>query len=52
MDADDIMQLLKEKHIEEAYSEMNYLRNKLWDKLKHYKAVFVEHNIELPFSEP
>jgi uncharacterized protein DUF6959 len=36
---------------EDAYLELNELRNHLWDLLKHYKQVLGEHHIELPFVE-
>jgi hypothetical protein len=32
-------------------TQLNELGNTLWSLLTHYKAVFVEHNIALPFSE-
>jgi len=34
-----------------AFDEANDLRNSLWDRLNHYKAVLVEHKIALPFPE-
>ncbi len=48
---DEACSELKNKNIEEAYDEINELRNALWNKLNHYKVVLGEHNIELPFSE-
>jgi hypothetical protein len=35
----------------ESWQELNELRNTLWRFLSHYKAVLLEHNIALPFSE-
>ncbi len=48
---DEACRDLKSKNIEEAFDEINVIRNALWGKLNHYKAVLGEHNIELPFSE-
>lgn len=36
---------------DEAYQELNALRNALWSYLLHYKAVLGEHGIPLPFAE-
>jgi len=36
---------------EDAYEELNELRNKLWGYLTHYKCVLAEHQLPLPFSE-
>ncbi|WP_313920227.1 hypothetical protein [Tahibacter sp.] len=36
---------------EDAYDELNALRNALWSYLTHYKVVLGEHEIPLPFSE-
>ena len=36
---------------EDAYTELNELRNHLWDLLTHYKRVLAEHHVPLPFSE-
>jgi hypothetical protein len=33
-----------------GYCHLNKLRNTLWDRLNHYKAVLDEHEIPLPFS--
>ena len=49
--ADDACRRLKEGDIEEAYEELNELRNMLWGQLTHYKSVLSEHDIPLPFSE-
>ncbi|MEW5251810.1 DUF6959 family protein [Microbulbifer sp. 2201CG32-9] len=48
---DDACSELKNKNIEDAFYEINEIRNALWDKLNHYKIVLGEHDIELPFSE-
>ncbi len=48
---DDVCTELKCKNTEAAFDEANELRNALWGKLNHYKAVLGEHEIELPFSE-
>jgi hypothetical protein len=34
-----------------GFDEANRLRNALWSKLTHYKAVLDEHKLPLPFSE-
>lgn len=47
--ADFISGLLEPSSIE--FAELNDLRNHLWSLLTHYKAVLVEHDIEMPFSE-
>ena len=36
---------------DDAFLELNDLRNDLWDLLNHYKQVLGEHRIELPFVE-
>jgi len=36
---------------DEAYQELNRLRNGLWKRLVHYKDVLRSHDIPLPFSE-
>ena len=36
---------------EDAYTELNELRNHLWDLLNHDKGVLAEHQVPLPFSE-
>jgi len=48
---DEACKSIKEKDYENAYDEINELRNALWEKLNHYKVVLGEHDIELPFSE-
>ena len=48
---DEACNSIKENDIENAYDEINELRNALWEKLNHYKVVLGEHDIELPFSE-
>ena len=35
----------------EAYEELNDLRNRLWSLLNHYKSVLHEHQLPLPFAE-
>jgi hypothetical protein len=49
--ADQICAAAKEASSNEAYEEMNALRNTLWDYLLHYKVVLGEHGIPVPFSE-
>jgi hypothetical protein len=34
-----------------AFEEANEIRNTLWDRLNHYKAVLTEHGLPLPFSD-
>ena len=34
-----------------GYEDLNDLRNQLWSLLNRYKAVLVEHRVEMPFSE-
>lgn len=36
---------------EDAYDELDDLRNALWSYLTHYEVVLGEHQIPLPFSE-
>ena len=36
---------------DDEYSDLNDLRNRLWEFLNHYKGVLAKHNIELPFNE-
>ena len=36
---------------DEAYANLNELRNHLWDFLNHYKGVLAEHQMSLPFNE-
>ena len=35
----------------EAYEEINDLRNRLWSLLNHYKSVLHDHQLPLPFAE-
>jgi len=49
--ADGICNAIKNKEYDQAYEELNELRNMLWDRLSHYKNVLNEHEIDLPFSE-
>ena len=48
---DDACKALREKDIEEAFDEMNEIRNMMWEKLNHYKVVLGEHDIDLPFNQ-
>lgn len=34
-----------------GFTELNGVRNSLWELLTHYKVVLAEHQISLPFSE-
>jgi hypothetical protein len=36
---------------DDAYCELDELRNHLWELLAHYKMVLSEHQIPLPFFE-
>jgi hypothetical protein len=49
--ADEACRLAKEEGCDRTFDELNDLRNKLWDRLNHYKLVLAQHNIALPFSE-
>jgi len=42
---------LKNKNYNKAFREMNELRNRLRERLSHYKKVLVEHEIRMPFNE-
>jgi hypothetical protein len=35
----------------DAYEELNDLRNRLWSLLNHYKSVLHDHQLPLPFAE-
>ena len=48
--ADAVRMLLDRGEIDEARAELDELRAKLWDRLKHYEEVLQEHGIDLPFS--
>lgn len=50
-DADRIADMIKSNGDMQTYQEMNALRNKLWERLNHYKNTLIEHDIDLPFSE-
>jgi len=49
--ADEACARAREAGCEEAFAEVNKLRNLLWHRLIHYKQVLGEHGIALPFSE-
>lgn len=49
--ADDACAAAKGQLGDDAYGELNQLRNALWGYLNHYKSVLGEHQISLPFSE-
>jgi hypothetical protein len=36
---------------DQAYGELNELRNHLWSLMTHYKSVLLENGLPLPFSE-
>lgn len=38
--------------IAEALAEVTWLRDRLRDRLDHYKEILTEHSIPLPFVEP
>lgn len=48
---DDVCRDLRSGNTDDAYDELNEIRNAMWEKLNHYKVVLGEHGIELPFSE-
>ena len=50
-DLDDVCREIKNGNTNEAFEELNELRNSMWERLNHYKVVLGEHGIELPFSE-
>ncbi|GAB2199462.1 DUF6959 family protein [Sessilibacter sp. MAH4] len=50
-DLDEVYQEIKAGNVVEAFEELNEIRNSMWERLNHYKAVLGEHDIELPFSE-
>jgi hypothetical protein len=49
--ADEACAAARDTLHEDAYGELNDLRNHLWHFLNHYKSVLQEHNLSLPFSE-
>lgn len=49
--ADDACKAARGVIDEDAYDELNELRNALWSYLTHYRVVLGEHQIPLPFSE-
>lgn len=49
--ADDACKASRGRIDEEAYAELNELRNHLWHFLDHYKSVLAEHQMSLPFCE-
>jgi len=50
--ADAACQNAKTHFSQDAYGDLNDLRNHLRTLLVHYKSVLGEHKIPLPFSEP
>jgi hypothetical protein len=48
---DHICESARHRVSDEAYTELNELRNRLWSSLNSYKQVLAEHEIRLPFSE-
>lgn len=51
LQADDACAEARKVGAEDAFKNMNKLRNSLWSYLSHYKSVLDEHDIRLPFSE-
>ena len=51
LQADDACAAAKGQLSQDAYQEINELRNALWGYLNHYKSVLGEHQISLPFSQ-
>jgi hypothetical protein len=49
--ADASCKAVKSQLSDEAYEELNDLRNRLWALLNHYKSVLHEHQLPLPFAE-
>jgi hypothetical protein len=48
--ADEACKEAKALKQDNAYKELNDLRNHLWSLLNHYTSVLQEHQIPLPFS--
>ena len=51
LQADDACAAAKGQLSQDAYQDINELRNALWGYLNHYKSVLGEHQISLPFSQ-
>ena len=51
LQADDACAAAKSQLSQDAYQEIDELRNTLWGYLNHYKTVLGEHQISLPFSQ-
>jgi hypothetical protein len=49
--ADASCRTIKPQTCDEAYEEINDLRNRLWSLLNHYKSVLHDHQLPLPFTE-
>ena len=49
--ADRICEVARDCLSQEAYAELNELRNGLWSYLTHYKSVLGDHKIPLPFTD-
>jgi hypothetical protein len=49
--ADRVCQSARTLLDDEAYGELNDLRNHLWSLMTHYKSVLLENGLPLPFSE-
>ena len=49
--ADEACAAAKGQLDQDAYKELNELRNTLWGYLNHYKSVLSEHKMQLPFNE-
>ena len=50
-DLDRVCREISNGNVDEAFDELNEIRNSMWEKLNHYKVVLGEHDIKLPFSE-
>ena len=51
LQADDACAAAKGQLSQDAYQDINELRNALWGYLNHYKSVLGEHQISLPFGQ-
>jgi hypothetical protein len=48
--ADRACEASKKAGCSDAFEEINYLRNALWERLNHYEKVLTEHGIQIPYS--
>lgn len=48
--ADEACAAARKAGCEDAFEEINDVRNALWERLNHYTEVLTEHGIPIPFS--